>query len=395
MIDYVSSPLTVPTSLSSETVRLAVRLEAKLRLLQRFSQPTKSNYAVTMPREVPAENDSSTNSGNAAKYNATESRSILELLSDLASRHRNGQLTELSAETLFELHKRLLQDSSEQNGIQAGKFRETPVAVGDAFGAEAKDIPTQVDALLEWARWPGTEPLPRLPRASGIIKAVAVHAQLLIIHPFSDGNGRVARALEFAMLLAAGVPITAAHLPHNFYNEDRSAYNHAMRQSRAKSIDEFVRYALQGFLVQVQRQLEQSLGNESFSRRQLLRVGFTLVELVVVILILGILAGVATPKILDAAAKATEAASDEQVRNILDGIEHYYLDRLSQGSPRFPGELDDASFTVCDVSNPCFGNVLRRAITDGKWKKITNIQYVSPAGKTYEYDEDDGSFDEV
>ncbi|MDO9566300.1 MAG: Fic family protein [Candidatus Desulfaltia sp.] len=41
-----------------------------------------------------------------------------------------------------------------------------------------------------------------------IIKALAeVHTELLLIHPFRDGNGRVARLLSTLMALQAGMPI--------------------------------------------------------------------------------------------------------------------------------------------------------------------------------------------
>jgi cell filamentation protein len=40
-----------------------------------------------------------------------------------------------------------------------------------------------------------------------IIRAVAVvHTELLLIHPFREGNGRVARLLAILMALQAGLP---------------------------------------------------------------------------------------------------------------------------------------------------------------------------------------------
>lgn len=53
------------------------------------------------------------------------------------------------------------------------------------------------------------------------------------------------------------------------------------------------------------------------------RKGFTLVELVVVILILGILAGVAAPKMLNTSARATDNGLRQTLAIIRDGIELY------------------------------------------------------------------------
>lgn len=42
---------------------------------------------------------------------------------------------------------------------------------------------------------------------SGLAEALAeVHAEVILIHPFRDGNGRVARLLAVLMALQAGLP---------------------------------------------------------------------------------------------------------------------------------------------------------------------------------------------
>jgi Fic family protein len=46
----------------------------------------------------------------------------------------------------------------------------------------------------------------RLNRTDAILGAAAAHHRLLWIHPFLDGNGRVARLLSHAMLTKATLP---------------------------------------------------------------------------------------------------------------------------------------------------------------------------------------------
>ncbi len=68
--------------------------------------------------------------------------------------------------------------------------------------------------------------------------------------------------------------------------------------------------------------------------------GFTLIELVVVILILGILAGVAAPKLFDTSAKATDNSARTTLTIIRDSIELYAAE--NGGSP--PTWSNEAAF---------------------------------------------------
>ncbi|MEM8945432.1 MAG: prepilin-type N-terminal cleavage/methylation domain-containing protein [Planctomycetota bacterium] len=68
--------------------------------------------------------------------------------------------------------------------------------------------------------------------------------------------------------------------------------------------------------------------------------GFTLVELVVVILILGILAGVAAPKFFDTSAKANDNSARTTLAIIRDAIEIYTAE--NGGTP--PRNSNEANF---------------------------------------------------
>lgn len=69
------------------------------------------------------------------------------------------------------------------------------------------------------------------------------------------------------------------------------------------------------------------------------RKGFTLVELVVVILILGILAGVAAPKMFNTSSRATDNGLKQTLSIVRDAIELYHAD-----NGRLPAPANSAAF---------------------------------------------------
>lgn len=91
-----------------------------------------------------------------------------------------------------------------------------------------------------------------------MIKAIVAHVYFVWIHPFSDGNGRTARLLEFRTLLEGGVPTPAAHLLSNYYNQTRSEYYRQLDQASMNGGDlvPFIRYAMTGFADELRDQVK-------------------------------------------------------------------------------------------------------------------------------------------
>jgi Fic family protein len=82
--------------------------------------------------------------------------------------------------------------------VLAGRFREDDVRVG-------RHIAPSPDELAGWmARFDESAP-ERYGRAERLVAIAAAHHRLLWIHPFADGNGRVARLLSHALLRRVGV----------------------------------------------------------------------------------------------------------------------------------------------------------------------------------------------
>lgn len=98
-----------------------------------------------------------------------------------------------------------------------------------------------------------------------LIQALAAHYHLAAIHPFLDGNGRTARALEALMLQRAGLRDTCFIAMSNFYYDEKTAYLAALGDARARNHDltPFLLLGLKGIEIQSRRLLTEIQGHIS------------------------------------------------------------------------------------------------------------------------------------
>ena len=79
------------------------------------------------------------------------------------------------------------------------------------------------------------------------------------MHPFIDGNGRTARALEALLLQRAGLRDTSFIAMSNYYYDEKTAYLSALAETRQSTHDltPFMNFALRGMALQCQRLLSE------------------------------------------------------------------------------------------------------------------------------------------
>lgn len=113
--------------------------------------------------------------------------------------------TETSPEALREVHRRFCEllpesllwaenpETREKEKVIPGEYRTGYVKVGAHIPVNAGAIPRFMERF--------NQAYGRLGKSNAIIGAAGAHHRLLWIHPFADGNGRVARLMSHAMLL--------------------------------------------------------------------------------------------------------------------------------------------------------------------------------------------------
>lgn len=104
----------------------------------------------------------------------------------------------LTKRTLVELHGLIMKDIP---GINAGQFRKTDVRIKESEHIPPSffEVDRQVDELFQWMNR-------NAHKYSPLVMGAIIHHWLAWIHPFADGNGRVARMFLNFYLLQKGYP---------------------------------------------------------------------------------------------------------------------------------------------------------------------------------------------
>lgn len=88
----------------------------------------------------------------------------------------------------------------------AGEYRQVNVSKGDFLFAVAARIPALMDEF-ERDVLARCTPCNFTTRAEVVRVLAEAHVELVLIHPFREGNGRLARVLSTLMALQAGLPL--------------------------------------------------------------------------------------------------------------------------------------------------------------------------------------------
>lgn len=144
---------------------------------------------------------------------------------------------------------------------EAGSYRSVPVTIsGSEFSPpQPESVPSQMEEFGRWLSEASTVTEQAFADVSGLLTAAAAHTWFVTVHPFIDGNGRVARLLMNLMLMRHGFPIAI------ITKEDRVRYYDTLEESQSSDLTPFVGLlsecideSLEEYLAAAEEQREQS-----------------------------------------------------------------------------------------------------------------------------------------
>ncbi|HPL64169.1 MAG: Fic family protein [Syntrophales bacterium] len=134
---------------------------------------------------------------------------------------------------------------------EPGKYRNQKVQVGDkdhgGVYTPPKCLPDIKKLMEEFTIWINTE---NFKRQDPVVRAALAHYHLGLIHPFGNGNGRTARAIEGILLRSANIKYVPTMLS-NYYYKKLDDYFWAFSLSRKNNdhdVTPFIKFVLDGVI---------------------------------------------------------------------------------------------------------------------------------------------------
>lgn len=197
------------------------------------------------------------------------------------SRFGPGKLP-LTAGDILYMH-RLMTTGSDVTHNAPGRFRTHDVAVGTAaLGGIHRGAPhSRVQRLTqEFAEFVNSR---KLRHEHPVVRALLAHFFLVTIHPFGDGNGRVSRLAEAAVLYEGEYNVHGFYGLSNFFYRHGDQYKTLLQQCRRRwpfQVAPFVEFGLEGFADElrginnfIQTKLNRLVYRDMMSRAGGIRVG--------------------------------------------------------------------------------------------------------------------------
>lgn len=186
-----------------------------------------------------------TKEGEAAsveKLEVINARRALEYVQEIAADSPPDSVTE---DLIRTLHRLNTEGCGYPNNLP-GEYRQHAVVAREYRPPDHDQIPRLMREFVEFIN-----AREAIQGYRALIRAILAHFYLISIHPFGDGNGRTARALEAYILYQGGYNVRGFYSLANFHYKHRQDYFTLLQEARFThqgDLTRFVRFSLEGFV---------------------------------------------------------------------------------------------------------------------------------------------------
>ncbi|MCL4366651.1 Fic family protein [Patescibacteria group bacterium] len=185
-------------------------------------------------------------------------RNVMRFIDEIASRIGSGRKYYLTLETILEVHRLAVDRVLPED--HAGKFRDKQVVLKNSQTGQvsytpppAAEVPYLVEDLLSWINGEDSKDL------HPVLKAGIIHYELSRIHPFTDGNGRAARAIATLVMFLEGYDIRKFfsleeyfdNSPMDYYVTLQAVSNQLVMDNRERDLSPWLEYFVEGVAIQL------------------------------------------------------------------------------------------------------------------------------------------------
>ena len=149
-----------------------------------------------------------------------------------------------------------------QRDKDPGLWREGPIGVTAADGSlefegpDAGEVPVLIGEIVDWLSQEDTD-------LDIVVRAAMAHLNVISVHPFRDGNGRVSRIVQSLVLALGGIRSPEFFSIEEYLGKHTQDYYAALRQTQAGSFKPgrdatpWVKFCVKAHIAQAKQRLAQ------------------------------------------------------------------------------------------------------------------------------------------
>ncbi len=174
-------------------------------------------------------------------------RKVVEYIGDI----KDAKITEDFIKKLHEFTVRKILDEE-----KVGKYRKTQVVIKNSYTGKVSfrpplsvAIPIQINDLIAFVNNPMEQDI------HPVLKSGIIHYEFVRIHPFIDGNGRVARALSTLILSLEGYDIRRFFSLEEYFDKEAERYYDSLQsvEKHDGDLTKWLEYFTEGLAIELSK----------------------------------------------------------------------------------------------------------------------------------------------